>query len=450
MAGMDVARLNFSYGTHESHAEVMAVVRSVAKELGMPIGILQDLSGPKLRVGEIAGGAAQLHAGDEVVLRMRGRTGAGEIPVPLPELAVAAEPGQRLLLADGQIELRVVEATRSAIKCQVRAGGALKSHQGINAPDSVLPIRTVTAKDLADFRFGLEQGVDWAAMSFVRQAADLAPLRRAMKEANADVRLMAKIEKHEAIDHLDEIIAAADGVMVARGDLGVELPLARVPVLQKDIISRCNAAGKPVVTATQMLESMLTNPRPTRAEVSDVANAVFDGSDAVMLSGETAVGQYPTQAVRVMAEVIARAEAAYDFDARWAECRSWPCDSVADGISEAACGLARDIGAKAIITATSSGFTALAVARQRPKTRLVAVTANMATLRRLTLVWGVYGLLALRGRDTDELVVNAIDRAREAGYVRDGDRVVVTAGVPLSAGNTNLVKVEVVGRHERM
>ncbi len=449
-AGMDVARLNFSYGTHESHAAAIADVRSVSAELGKPIGILQDLSGPKLRVGEIAGGAMELRTGHEVTLRVRGRAKGDEIPVPLPELGAAVTPGQRLLLSDGRFELRVVEARAGAIRCQVQVGGVLESHQGINVPDSALPIRTVTAKDLADFRFGLSQQVDWVAMSFVRSADDLRPLRRAAKEAGAEAHLVAKIEKHEAIGNLDEIIAAADGVMVARGDLGVELPLAEVPARQKDIIKRCNRAGKPVITATQMLESMVTNPRPTRAEVSDVANAVFDGTDAVMLSGETAAGQHPTEAVRVMAEVVAQAELAYDFEACWAERGGWPCSSIADGISEAACGLARDIGARAIISATSSGATALAAARQRPKARLIAATANVATLTRLALVWGVCGVLAPRGRNTDELIVNAVDRAREAGFVRAGDRVVVTAGVPGRAGNTNLIKVELVGRHEKL
>jgi len=450
VAGMNVARLNFSYGTHESHAAVIAAIRSVAGDLDRPIAVLQDLCGPKLRVGEIPGGEVRLRSGDEITLRLRGRPAPGDIPLPLPELAGAAEPGQRLLLSDGRIELRVVASAGSAISCRVAIGGLLESHQGINLPDAVLPIRTVTPKDLVDFRFGVEQKVDWVAMSFVRRAQDLAPLRRLAKDAGADLPLISKIEKHEAIADLDNIIDASDGIMVARGDLGIELPLAQVPILQKKIISRSNAAGKPVITATQMLESMIASPRPTRAEVSDVANAVFDGADAVMLSGETAAGHYPTAAVRVMAEVVARAESAYDFEKRWVDCAAWPCDTIADGISEAACGLARDVNAAAIISATSTGHTALAVARQRPKTRLVAVTPNVATLRRLSLVWGVHALLAARGRHTDELIINAVHRAKEAGFVRVGDRVVVTAGVPIGAGNTNLIKVEVVGKHERL
>jgi len=450
VAGMNVARRNFSYGTHESHAALVAAIRSVSHDLDRPIAIIQDLCGPKLRLGELPGGEMQLRAGDQVTIRLRGRPAPGDIPLPLPELAGAAEPNQRLLLSDGRIEFRVVESDKSSISCRVRVGGLLKSHQGVNLPDLALPIRTVTPKDLADLRFGIEQGVDWVAMSFVRRAQDLAPLRRLARDAGADMPLISKIEKHEAIADLDNIIDASDGIMVARGDLGIELPLAQVPLLQKDIISRSNAAGKPVITATQMLESMLASPRPTRAEVSDVANAVFDGTDAVMLSGETAVGQYPAAAVRVMAQVAARAETAYDFETRWLECDAWPCNSTADAISEAACGLAIDVDAAAIISATSTGRTALAVARQRPKTRLVAVTPDVATLRKLSLVWGVHALLAPRGRNTDELIVNSVDRAKKAGFVRVGDRVVVTAGVPVGAGSTNLIKVEVVGKHERL
>jgi pyruvate kinase len=449
-AGMNAARLNFSYGTHDSHAALIAAIRSVSDDLARPIAIIQDLSGPKLRVGEVPGGEMRLRAGDRVTLRLRGRPAPGDIPLPLPELARAAEPNQRLLLADGRIEFRVIDADTSSVSCRVKVGGLLKSHQGINLPDVALPIRTVTPKDLADLRFGIQQGVDWVAMSFVRRAQDLAPLRRLAKNAGAAVPLISKIEKHEAIADLDNIIDASDGTMVARGDLGIELPLAQVPLLQKDIIGRSNAAGKPVITATQMLESMVASPRPTRAEVSDVANAVFDGTDAVMLSGETAAGQYPTAAVRVMADVVARAETAYDFEARWRKCDTWTCNSTADGISEAACGLAIDIDAAAIISATSTGHTALAVARQRPKTRLIAVTPNVATFRKLSLVWGVHALLGPRGRNTDELIVNSIDRAKKAGFVRAGNRVVVTAGVPVGAGNTNLIKVEVVGQHEKM
>lgn len=447
-AGMEVARINFSYGTRDEHAKVIARIRAVSRKLGRPIGILQDLAGPKLRVGELPGGLVSLRAGAEVVLNTGGKVGAEEIPVPLPALAAAVGPRQRLLLSDGRIELRVLGVRGKRIRCKVRVGGVLRSHQGLNVPDAALPIRTLTKKDLQDLKFGVSQGVDWVAMSFVREAADLKPLRRALKRAGSSAGVMAKIEKHEAVEHLDEIVEAADGIMVARGDLGIELPIDQVPVLQKAIIAACNAAGKPVVTATQMLESMVESPRPTRAEVSDVANAVFDGTDAVMLSGETAVGRYPVEAVEVMARVVARAEGSFDFEAHLEESTALPCHTVTDGISQATCSLAHDLCARAIITATSTGHTALMVSMHRPEAPIVAVTPNVATQRRLTLIWGVRPLLAPRGKSTDELIVKAIDEARKAKLVRAGDVVVITAGVPAGVpGHTNLVKVEVVGRH---
>lgn len=456
-AGMDVARLNFSYGTHEEYKRVIARLRAVAREIGRPIGILQDLAGPKLRVGDLPEGEMILRPGREVVLSVRGRPPAGHIPVPLAGLSRAVSPGQRLLLSDGRIELQVVETSEGEIRCRVRVGGVLRSHQGLNLPDTSLPIPAVTKKDLADLRFGLQQGVDWVAMSFVRRAEDLEPLRRAMKRAGRRVPVIAKIEKHEAVDHLEEIIEAADGVMVARGDLGVEVALDRVPLLQKEIIARSRRAGKPVITATQMLETMVSSPRPTRAEVSDVANAVFDGTDAVMLSGETAVGKYPVEAVRVMARVTRRTEGARDAERHLAESITWPCKTVTDAIGQASCALAQDLGARAIITGTSSGHTAVMVAVHRPETPVIAVTENVATQRRLTLVWGVTPLRAPRGRNTDELVANAVNRAREEGLLKREDLVVVTAGVLAgraarpshSAGHTNLIKVEMVGEHER-
>jgi pyruvate kinase len=353
-----------------------------------------------------------------------------------------------VLLGDGAIELVVTATSGAEVRCRVRVGGIVRSHQGIHLPDAALPINTVTPKDLADLRFGLEHGVDWVAMSFVRNGADLDPIRSEIERSAHRPSVMAKIEQHEAIAHLEEIIAAADGVMVARGDLGIELPLDRVPVLQKQIIRRCNAAGKPVVTATQMLESMIGSARPTRAEVSDVANAVLDGTDAVMLSGETAIGSYPVEAVRVMARVATRAEAAFDYADRLAESTRWPCRTMTDGISQATVGLAHDLGARAIITATSTGHTAYMTAMHRPEHPIIAVTPDVATQRRLTLAWGVRPLLAKRGRNTDRLITNAIGRAREAGLLREGDLVIITAGVPAGAsGRTNLIKVELVGEH---
>jgi pyruvate kinase len=448
-AGMNVARLNFSYGAYESHAANIAAVRAAEEKVGRPLAVLQDLSGPKLRVGTIAGGEVMLVAGQEVVLDVGPSPAPGHLPLPLPELPRALEPGQRLLLSDGRIELRVLATTETTVQCEVAVGGLLKSHQGVNVPDTALPIRAVTDKDLEDVAFGLSQGVDWVAMSFVRGVDDLRPLRECMEKAGSRAGLMAKIEKHEAVDHLDSILAEADGIMVARGDLGIEVPLDEVPILQKRIIACCNRVGKPVVTATQMLESMLTNPRPTRAEVSDVANAVLDGTDAIMLSGETAAGQYPYEAVRVMARVALQAEAALDYHGYLQAAADQGCETVTDAIAQATCVLAEDVCAKAILTPTSSGHTAHMVARYRPQARLVALIENETTCRRLALVWGVHPRRAPRGRNTDELIRTAIGKALEAGFVGPGDRVVVTAGVPSGvAGRTNLIKVEVVGDHE--
>jgi len=448
-AGMDVARLNFSYGSQEEHGKQIALVRRVAEQLERPVGILQDLSGPKFRVGEIAGGEIELEQGQEVVLSAALRPDPSHLPLPLPEVVRAITPGMRLLLGDGKIALKVVAARGLELRCRVRAGGVLKSRQGVNIPDLSVSISTVTKKDLADLAFGLSQGVDWVAMSFVRQPEDLAPLRREMERAGVRVPLVAKIEKGEAIGHLDGIIEAADGVMVARGDLGIELPLDRIPVLQKEIISRCNAAGKPVVIATEMLASMVSSPRPTRAEVSDVANAVLDGADAVMLSAETATGKYPVAAVKMMARVAERAEAAIDFTSKLLASSQRPCETVTEAISEATCNLAQDLCAAAIITATTSGNTARMVSSHRPETRIIGVTPDVATQRQLTLSWGVCPVLAPRGRNTDVLIVNAIARAQEVGFVKPGDTVVITAGVPPGRpGFTNLIKVEVVGQHQ--
>ncbi len=447
-AGMDVARLNFSHGDHETHERVIGLVRSLESEIGKPIGIIQDLSGPKLRIGEVPGGEMDLKPHETVILDTAARPRPEHIGLPLPQAVDVLSPGKRVLVGDGAIELAVDDISGTEIRCHVRIGGKIRSHQGVHLPDIALPIEAVTPKDIEDLRFGLKHGVDWVAMSFVRNAADVAPLRREIDRARTRPCLMAKIEQHEAVDHLAEIIEAVDGVMVARGDLGIELPLDRVPVLQKEIIRACNRAGKPVVTATQMLESMIANARPTRAEVSDVANAVLDGTDAVMLSGETAVGSYPVEAVRVMARVAARAESAFDYSEHLTESMKWPARTVTDAISQATVGLARDLQARAIVTATATGHTAFMTAKHRPEQPIVAVTPDVEIRRRMTLAWGVRSVLAARGQNTDERMANAITRTREVGLLKQGDVVVITAGVPAGvAGHTNLIKVEVVGEH---
>lgn len=448
-AGMEVARVNFSHGSRDDHRQMFTGVRAASEKLDRPLGLLADLSGAKLRLGEIPGDEMVLRAGEQVLLDTASEPAPGRLPLPVPELAGALAPGQRLLLGDGGMALSVQEVRGSEIRAAATAGGLLRSRQGLHAPGARLAIRAVTDKDLEDLEFALGQGADWVAMSFVRSARDLEPLREAIRRARAPVRLMAKIETQEAVQNLEEIVAVSDGLMVARGDLGIEMEVEQVPVLQKTIIGRANRAGKVVVTATQMLESMVHSPRPTRAEVSDVANAVLDGTDAVMLSGETAIGDYPVEAVRVMARAVCHAEAALDFGARLTQSMAWPAETVTQAISEATCHVARELGAKAIITATLSGRTACMVAMHRPETPIVAVTPDVATLRRLTLVWGVRPLLAERGRNTDELIRNAVAAAERAGLVRAGDVVVITAGVAAQEGGTNMIEVEVVGRRPR-
>jgi pyruvate kinase len=335
--------------------------------------------------------------------------------------------------------------TETEISARVVIGGQLSSHKGINIPDVSLEIPAVTKKDVDDLRFGLDAGVDWIAMSFVRSPDDLKPLRDLMERRNRQVPIVAKIEKHEAIRHLDEIVASADGIMVARGDLGVELPVDRVPTLQKDIIQRCNKANKPVITATQMLESMVHNSQPTRAEVSDVANAIWDGTDAVMLSGETAVGRYPRAAVRMMATVAARAENRIDFQGLSRERSALPADSATEAIGQAVCVIAADLPVKAIITPTSSGTTPLLISMNRPRQPIIAPSAVEATRRRLPLLWGVHPVAVKSSRTTDDMIRRAMEAAILSGLVKRDDLVVVTGGLPGQPGLTNFVRIARVG-----
>jgi len=447
-AGMDIARLNFSHGSHEEHARNIKAIRRLADELGQPIGVMQDLSGPKLRIGAMGGGEARLRRGQGFVLTADSSAvgDQGHAGLAFPDLARFVRRGERIMLSDGAIELRVQAVRRGDIVCRVINAGVLRSHQGVNVPDTTLPIPAVTDKDLADLDFGIQRGVDWVAMSFVRSGADLAPLRQRMKKRGCAIPIIAKIEKHEAVAALDEILAAADGLMVARGDLGVEMPLDHVPGIQKRIIHQCNLAGKPVITATQMLQSMIDSPRPTRAEVTDIANAILDGSDAVMLSGETAVGRYPVQAARMMARVARQAEGLFDFDAIRREKALVVSGTPTDAISESCVAMAHDLGAKAIISVTTSGYTARMVSKNRPRTPIIAATPRAETYRRLSLVWGVRPVLIEMCGDTDTVLAAAQAGAKAHGYVRDGDLVVISAGVPVGVpGRTNLIRVQVIG-----
>jgi pyruvate kinase len=446
-AGMNVARLNFSHGTHETHGAAIALVRKIAAEEGEVVGILQDLQGPRIRVGEILDGAVSLVAGERFVLTTEEVPGTSEIAtVRGAPLAQDVKPGDRILLDDGAIELQVQSTSGDKIDCRVVVGGVLKPHKGVNVPGRTLTVPSITDKDIADLVFGIEHKVDYVALSFVRSAADVNGLRGLMSERGASVPIMAKIEKHEAVADFEGILAASDAIMVARGDLGIEVAAEKVPFLQKEIIAKCRAAGKPVVTATQMLDSMIRNPRPTRAEVNDVANAILDGTDATMLSGETAAGAYPVEAVATMARIAIAADAALPYHDLMTKAAEGRIRTATDAIGQAACEMAFELEARAIIAFTESGLTARTIARHRPPCPIVAVTPSEVTRSRLAVSWGVLPYLAPRYGSTDEMLHEVVGLAVRDGHAVVGDLVVIVAGLPLStSGRTNLLKLEVVG-----
>jgi len=443
-AGMDVARINFSHGDHATHAHRIAEVRRIAQEEGKTLAILCDLQGPKLRVGDIAAGTVELPPDSTVILTTRTVPGdAQEIRLPHPDLIADVRPDQRLLLDDGAIELRVESKTETDLVCRVVVGGPLSSRKGVSAPGARLSFSSLTEKDRADALFAIEQQADYLALSFVRRAADVQELRALLASRGAHIPIVAKIEKAEALEAFDEILDTSDAIMVARGDLGVETPAEQVPLHQKRILRACNRAGKPAITATQMLQSMIHNPRPTRAEASDIANAVLDGTDAVMLSGETAAGQYPVEAVRTMEKVATITEEQLDCD-EWLR-RVGEADSPSEAIARATVEIAVELGASAIITSTMSGHTARMVARYRPCVPILAATPDPSVYRRMALVWGVTPLLVPEYGSTDEMIEYTTRAAREAGMVKSGDRVVITAGIPAGGeGRTNMLKVHVI------
>ncbi|HAA90068.1 MAG: Pyruvate kinase [Thermoanaerobacterales bacterium 50_218] len=446
-AGMNVARLNFSHGTHEEHRERLLKLRQAAEELGYPLAIMLDTKGPEIRVGVLKDGKVCLREGSIVTLTTEEIEGDEKrIPVTYQGLPQAVQPGNTILLDDGMIGLKVVAVRDTEVDCEVVYGGELKSRKGVNLPGVSLDLPAVTEQDVADINFGIDHEVDFIAASFVRRAADVLAVRRLLEARDADIHIIAKIENEEGVKNLDEIIKAADGIMVARGDLGVEIATEEVPLVQKRIIEKCNQAGKPVITATQMLESMIHNPRPTRAEASDVANAIFDGTDAVMLSGETAMGKYPVEAVRVMARIAERAEKELNYRQLLLQRAATSPRTITDAISHATCTTAQDLGAAAIITSTKSGFTARMVSRYRPQAPIIAVTPSEKVCRKLCLVWGVRPLQIPQTENTDEMINEAVKTSLIEGLIRCGDLVVITAGVPAGVpGTTNLLKVHIVG-----
>lgn len=451
LAGVNVIRLNLSHGTHEGHARIVEMVRSLSESLERPIGILLDLQGPKIRTGQLKdGNPVELVAGEEVILTVRDvPSEKGIISTNYKALPGDAKEGNRILLNDGMIELQVLGVNGEDIRCRVVYGGLLGARKGINLPDVAVSISSLTEKDMEDLRFGVEQKVDYVALSFVRKAEDIEELRKIAHEMGADIPIIAKIEKPEAVKNLDAILAVTDGVMVARGDLGVEVSPEAVPALQKRIIRLANAEGKMVITATQMLESMITNPRPTRAEASDVANAIWDGTDAVMLSAETASGSYPVEAVETMARITLEAEGTLPPRDR----RRYPMKHDEDhhfaytqAVTSAACAVSDELEAKAIVAFTQSGATARLIAKQRPKSPVIAFTPIVETYRRLSLVWGVIPKMIGLAHDTDEMVARAEDALLDSKLVAEGETVVIISGTTTGMrGATNMMKVDRLG-----
>jgi pyruvate kinase len=443
-AGMDVARLNFSHGTPESHAKVVERIRAISSGLGVAVAILQDLPGPKTRTVGPQGGPVELADGARFVLTTREVKGsAEEVGVTLPSLPQDVRPGDAILLDDGKIELRVIKTAGHDVETVVITGGMLSASKGINVPGVTLSVSSLTERDIELLRFGLEIGVDIVALSFVRSVSDVNTARQVISETDKRPLLIAKLEKHEALDNLEEILDAIDGLMVARGDLGVEIPIERVPLEQKRIITAANRVGKPVITATQMLESMVSNPRPTRAEVTDVANAIFDGTDAVMLSGETASGEYPVQAVRMMDRVAREVEPALNYTGILHEKEATLEDATFDAISFSAVHTAHQLNAAAIVAFSASGATARRVAKYRPRVPVLAITPEQATWHRLALSWGVTPYLVPDLASIEEMTAEAQLAAKGSGLAHSGDRIVIVAGVPVGAsGRTNLVRVE--------
>jgi pyruvate kinase len=442
-AGATTLRLNFSHGTHEDHLKNIRSIRQISNELNQPVAILQDLQGPKIRLGKFENGSIVLNKGDKFILTSKIMLGTQEMSsITYEPLAQEVPEGANILLDDGKVEMKVERVDKAAgeLHCRVVVAGPLSNSKGVNFPGVYLSIKALTDKDRKDLMFGLDQGVDWVALSFVRNPQDVIEIKELISGAGKSVPVIVKIEKHEAIEQMEEILALSDGVMVARGDLGVELPAEDVPILQKRLIATSNRIGIPVITATQMLDSMVSNPRPTRAEISDVANAILDGTDAVMLSNETAVGKYPIESVAQMANIALRIE-----QEEGKRIREDAGKSIPNAISQAVGNIAEQLGAAAIMTLTKTGSTARNVSKFRPKTPILAITPHMDVARQLQLVWGVKPLLMLDLGSTWQTFQASLNAAQEKQLVSEGDLVVLTAGTLQGvAGSTDLIKVEVV------
>jgi pyruvate kinase len=441
MKMIDGARLNFSHGTHADHAATARSIRDLQEEVGRPVALIADLQGPKLRIGELSE-PVELKRGEEVTIA--GEDGAvdGDLPVAPAVLGSVLQPGFDVLIDDGAVRLRVGSVERGRARCEVLVGGEVSSHKGVNLPGVPLPIPSLTRKDIDDLEFALDLGVDYVALSFVRSASDVQALKTLIEASGSTAYVIAKIEKAEAVAVLDDILRDADAVMVARGDLGVEIGAAEVPLLQKRIILRALERGKPVITATQMLETMVHAPEPTRAEASDVANAILDGTSAVMLSGETAVGQFPVEAVAYMDRIARVVEPSLGYRHEIPEAEERP--TIGQAMSNAACDIAEALEAKALVVPTFSGRTASAVARLRPRRPIIGLTHHRYSLQHMALEWGVTPVPIAEAADVEELWTTSLEAARGTGIVEPGDRVVLTAGTAVNIpGSTNVIKVEV-------
>jgi len=443
-AGMDVARLNFSHGTHEEHGRRITILREEAAKIGKHLGILLDTKGPEVRTGMVPEAGVTLENGSEFILDTDlNRIGNQQrVGITYTNLWRKVKPGSHILIDDGQLDLEVTSVDKETIQTVVRNGGILKPQKGVNTPNALIDLPAVTERDIEDIRFGISQGIDFIAASFTRKALNILDVRRVVEEMGSDVQIIAKIESQEGLNSLDDILEVADGLMVARGDLGVEIPVEEVPIRQKEMIRKCNLLGKPVIVATQMLDSMIRQPRPTRAEASDVANAILDGTDAIMLSGETAAGLYPIEAVRMMDKLAKRTEktCVNNQSSRYSQL------NVAEAISFASYTIAKDLQAAAILTPTHSGLTARMISKYRPIAMIIAATPFETTARKLSLQWGVQPILVPESTGTDEMLSITVNTSLKQSLIHAGDVVVITAGVPIGkVGTTNMIKVQIMG-----
>lgn len=448
--GLNVCRLNFSHGSHDEHKARIDTIKKVREELGLPIAIMLDTKGPEIRLGNFKDGTIELEQGSTFTLTNRDILGDETIVnMSYEGLPNDVNKGSIILIDDGLVELEVLEIIDGTdIKCIALNSGTLKNHKGVNVPNVEINLPAITQKDVSDILFGIENGIDFIAASFIRRGEDVTEIRKILEENNGhNIDIISKIENQQGVDNLDEIISFSDGIMVARGDLGVEIEAETMPIVQKDMIRKCNIAGKPVITATQMLDSMMRNPRPTRAEVTDVANAILDGTSAIMLSGETAAGKYPLESVQTMYKIAVTTENSLDYPDLLKSKSIRSEITTTNAIGRSTCYTAQDLEAAAIITATSSGTTSRAISKFRPKSPIVAATTTEEVMRKLALEWGVYPVLAPVSTTTDEVISNSVEASINSGYVKEGDLVVITAGIPVGlSGSTNLIKVQTIGK----